>query len=111
MYSEGQDSSIFGVIPFSKIVGTILILLGLVVFSWVLWEAYFLFNQGSAFKLFDDLLPQEILVADFPAEGRLLLPRELLVYGVPLSILSLAVNMGGLLLKYGFQYIEKPGKV
>ena len=102
-----QQSNIFSLIPFAKIVGGILIVLALVTFGWVSLEIYQLYKHGESFLLMDRLIPKNILFLTFEESGKMYLPREIFVYGLPLWILGLAVQIGVALLKAGSQYGDK----
>jgi hypothetical protein len=101
-----DDQTIFGDWPLSRLVGLLLVMLGMATFLWVLWEVYRLFSQAGSFARFDALIPEQIVVADLARDGMIYLPRELLVYGIPLWILGLATNIGGSFFKWGFQNLN-----
>ncbi len=104
---QEQQANLFSLIPFAKIVGAVLIILALVTFGWVSLEIYQLYKHGEAFLLMDRLIPKNIIISTFEESGKLYLPREIFVYGLPLWILSLAVQIGVALLKAGSQYVDK----
>jgi hypothetical protein len=107
MLIEEQESNLFSHVPFGKIVGVILIILALVALGWVLVETYQLYKYGQAFLLTDKLIPKTIpIMMSEETDNRLYLPREIFVYGIPLWILGLAVQVGVALLKAGTQYFE-----
>lgn len=91
----------------SKIVGVLLTLLGAGVILWTVVEIFHLFTHGSAFIVLDDIVPARIEIV----EGGLLLPREILVYGLPIWAFSVTSKIGVMLLKSGLEFVEKPRKV
>lgn len=90
----------------SKIVGLLLTLLGAAVVLWTVVEIFQLFTQGSAFLVLDDIVPARIELV----EGGLLLPREILIFGLPIWAFSVTSKIGVMLLKSGLEYIERPKK-
>jgi len=107
MFNQEQQGSLFSAVPFAKIVGWVLIALALVMFGWVAFELYQLYKFGEAFLLMNKLIPGTILISTFEQNGNLYLPREILVYGIPMWILALTAQIGGSLLKAGSQYINR----
>jgi hypothetical protein len=91
----------------SKIVGVLLTLLAAGVILWTVVEIFQLFTHGSAFIVLDDILPARIKLV----EGGLLLPREILIYGLPIWAFSVTSKIGVMLLKSGLEYVERPRKV
>jgi hypothetical protein len=91
----------------SKIVGAALTFLGACVILWTVWEIFQLFTQGSAFIVLDTIVPQRILISEF-AENALLLPRELLIFGIPIWAMTVTSRIGVMLMKSGLQYVELP---
>ncbi len=91
----------------SKIVGVALTFLGAVVVTWTVVEIFQLFTHGSAFLVLDEIVPQRIVLSEL-SDGLLLLPRELLIYGLPIWALSVTTKIGVMLMKNGLQYVELP---
>lgn len=91
----------------SKIMGVLLTLLGAGVVLWTVVEIFQLFTHGSAFIVLDDIVPAQIEVV----KNGLLLPRELLIYGLPIWAFSVTTKIGIMLLKNGLEYVDRPRKV
>ena len=91
----------------SKIVGVLLTLLGAGVILWTVVEIFQLFTHGSAFIVLDEIVPARIEIV----EDGLLLPREILIYGLPIWAFSVTSKIGVMLLKSGLEYVERPRKV
>jgi hypothetical protein len=94
----------------AKAVGFILALAGLVVILWTVAEIFQLFTHGSAFVTLNEIIPQKMILAD-SGKSYLLLPRELLIYGLPIWAFSVTSKIGLTLLKTGLEYIERPQKI
>ena len=90
----------------SKIVGFLLTLAGLVVVLWTVVEIFQLFTHGSAFVVLDDIVPAQIEIV----KNGLRMPRELLIYGLPIWAFSVTSKIGVMLLKNGLEFIERPRK-
>ena len=93
----------------SNLIGGFLILLGVVVLIWVVISIYQLFTNASSFFVMDAIIPQEIALSDVP-NGNFLIPRELLIFGVPIWALSVSTSIGITMLKGGLSLIEKSRK-
>ena len=91
----------------SKLVGVLLTMFGAGVIIWTVIEIFQLFTQGSAFIFLDDIVPAQIEIV----KNGLLLPREALVYGLPIWAFSVTSKIGVMLLKTGLEFIERPRKV
>ena len=91
----------------SKIVGLLLTLFGAAVVLWTVVEIFQLFTQGSAFIVLDDIVPARIELG----ENGLFLPREILIYGLPIWAFSVTSKIGVMLLKSGLEFVERPRKV
>ena len=104
-YNQDND---FG-ISFSNLIGIFLAAVGVGVLLWVAVSIYQLFTDSSAFFMLDNLIPEEIIVGQFP-DGALFVPREFFVYGVPLAALSIGGRIGIAMLKSGVSLFEKPEK-
>lgn len=91
----------------SKIVGLLLTLFGAAVVLWTVVEIFQLFTHGSAFLVLDDIVPARIELG----ENGLFLPREILIYGLPIWSFSVTSKIGVMLLKNGLEFVDKPKKV
>ncbi|MFZ5856372.1 MAG: hypothetical protein ACOYZ6_06040 [Chloroflexota bacterium] len=91
----------------SKLVGILLTMFGAGVILWTMVEIFQLFTQGSAFIVLDDIVPARIELV----EGGLFLPREILVYGLPIWAFSVTSKIGVMLLKSGLEFVERPRRV
>jgi len=107
MFDQDQQSNLLGVIPYTKIIGVFLIVLALLALGWVIFEVYQLYEYGQAFLLTDKLIPETILISTFEENGKLYLPREIFVYGVPLWVLGLGLQVGVALLRTGAQFVDQ----
>lgn len=96
-------------LPWRPLVGGFLLIMGLLVFVWVGWEIIQLYYEGNAFRVFEDFPPTQIIVME-SATTKLYLPREILVYGLPLWVLGLAIQLGSVLLKTSGEYMDKKTK-
>jgi hypothetical protein len=67
-----------------------LTLLGAAVVLWTVVEIFQLFTHGSAFIVLDDIVPARIEIG---TEG-LFLPREILIYGLPIWAFSVTSKIG-----------------
>lgn len=90
----------------SKMVGILLTMLGAGVVIWTVVEIFQLFTHGSAFIVLDEIVPVRIEIV----EKGLLLPREVLIYGLPIWAFSVTSKIGVMLLKSGLEYVEHPRK-
>ena len=104
LYTDNEYGSSFSA---SKIVGLLLTLLGAAVVLWTVVEIFQLFTQGSAFIVLDDIVPARIELG----ENGLFLPREILIYGLPIWAFSVTSRIGVMLLKNGLEFVDKPKKV
>ena len=92
----------------AKIVGAFLALVGTGVIIWTVVEISQLFTASSAFIFLDDMISKEI---SFVLEnGSLQIPREILVYGIPLWALTTTARIGITLMRSGLQFIDMPRK-
>jgi hypothetical protein len=92
----------------SKITGLFLIVTGVGVILWTVFEISRLFTDQSAFMFLDGIVPSRIALSE-NQEG-LLLPREILVFGIPLWALGTTARIGTMLVNSGLQYMERPAK-
>ncbi|MBN1305143.1 MAG: hypothetical protein JXA13_11975 [Anaerolineales bacterium] len=93
----------------SNMMGGFLVFLGAGVLIWVVVSLYQLFSSSSTFLVLDGIIPMEMVISE-TSGGRLLLPREILIFGVPIWALSAATKIGLTLLRSGLQYVDKPSK-
>jgi hypothetical protein len=92
----------------SNIMGGFLVILGAGVLVWVVISLFQLFASGSSFQMLDGIVPQEMILSQSGDGGKWLLPRELLVFGIPVWALTAATKIGITLLRSGLEYVEKP---
>lgn len=102
----GEEYPTSGQWPLTRVIGVLLIILGVIAFLWVLWGAHQLFTHASSFQVFDEVVPQQIVLTQSRGEPGLLLPREFLIYGIPLGLLGLVTKLGGSMLKWGIDCLE-----
>lgn len=103
LYTDNEYGSGFS--P-AKIVGFLLTFAGLGVVLWTVVEIFQLFTQGSAFIVLDGIVPAQIEIV----ENGLRLPREFLIYGLPIWAFSVTSKIGVMLLKTGLEFVERPRK-
>lgn len=103
IYNSDNENNGFSL---SKIVGAFLALAGAGVVLWTVAEIFQLFDQNSAFIFLDGIVPKQIWVGS--GDGALYIPRELLVYGIPIWALSVAAKIGVGLMKSGLEYLDIP---
>jgi hypothetical protein len=94
-------------ISISNMMGGFQVLLGSGVLVWVVIALFQLFSNASTFLVMDEIIPLEMIISE-TANSRLLLPRELLIFGIPIWALSAATKIGLTLLRSGLQYVDKP---
>ena len=104
LYTDNEYGSSFSA---SKIVGLLLTLLGAAVVLWTVVEIFQLFTHGSAFLVLDEIVPARIELV----EDGLFLPREILIYGLPIWAFSVTTKIGLTLLRSGLDFVERPKKV
>ena len=90
----------------SDAIGGFLIIVGVGVLIWVVASLFQLFTNTSSFFTLDEIIPQKIIIADLP-DGLILLPREILIFGIPIWALSASSRIGLTLLKSGINFIQK----
>lgn len=90
----------------AKLMGILLTMFGVGVILWTVIEIFQLFSHGSAFIVLNEIVPAQIEIV----KNGLLLPRELLVYGLPIWAFSVTTKIGIMLLKNGLEYVERPRK-
>ena len=90
----------------SRLVGILLTMLGAGVVIWTVVSIFQLFTHSSAIIVLDEIVPARI---EF-VEGGLQLPREILIYGLPIWAFSVTTRIGVMLLKSGLEFVERPHK-
>jgi len=105
MIIDNPDQHLTSALPVSKLVGLALISAGIVVLGGAVLQVYWFLTRPEMFAGFQTLLPERIVVVESEM-GTVLLPREFLMYGVPLSLLSLVGKIGGELLSRGVDFLE-----
>ena len=103
LYTDNDYSGL----SLGKIIGFLLTLAGLVVILWTVVEIFQLFTHGSAFIVLDEIVPTQIEIV----KNGLLLPREFLIYGLPIWAFSATSKIGVMLMKTGLEFVERPRKV
>jgi len=93
----------------SNMIGSFLALLGAAVLIWVVISLFQLFTDASSFFVLDEIIPQEMVISNSP-NGSTLLPREILIFGVPIWALTASTSIGITMLKGGVSLMEKPRK-
>ena len=83
-------------------------ILGAGVLIWVVVSLFQLFTSTSSFLVLDEIVPKEMMVSQAANGAKVLLPRELLIFGIPIWALAAASKIGLTLLRSGLEYVEKP---
>lgn len=92
----------------TNIMGGLLVILGSGILIWVVVALFQLFTSTSAFLVLDQIVPKEMLISQGANGARLLLPREILIFGIPIWALAAASRIGLTILRSGLEYLEKP---
>jgi hypothetical protein len=92
----------------SNIMGGFLVILGVGVLIWVVVALFQLFTSTSSFLVLDEIIPREMVISEVSNGARVLLPRELLIFGIPVWALGAASKIGLTILRSGLEYVEKP---
>ncbi len=90
----------------SNIMGGFLVILGVLI--WVVVSLFQLFTSTSSFLVLDEIVPKEMVISQAANGAKVLLPRELLIFGVPIWALAASSKIGLTLLRSGLEYVEKP---
>ena len=92
----------------TNIMGGFLVILGVGVLVWVVVALFQLFSGTSAFLVLDQIVPREMLISQGANGAKVLLPREILIFGIPIWALGAASRIGLTILRSGLEYVEKP---
>ena len=92
----------------TNIMGGFLVILGVGVLIWVVVALFQLFSSTSAFLVLDQIVPREMVISQGTNGARLLLPREILIFGIPIWALGASSRIGLTILRSGLDYVEKP---
>lgn len=92
----------------SNIMGGLLVILGAGVLIWVVVSLFQLFTSTSSFLVLDEIVPKEMVITQAENGAKLLLPRELLIFGIPIWALVASSRIGLTILRSGLEYVEKP---
>ncbi len=92
----------------SSIMGSLLVILGVGVLIWVVVSLFQLFTGTSAFLVLDQIVPKEMVISQAANGAKVLLPRELLIFGIPIWALVISSRIGLTILRSGLEYVEKP---
>ncbi|MCP4139175.1 MAG: hypothetical protein GY755_02600 [Chloroflexi bacterium] len=95
---------------FSGMIGIFLIFTGVGVLLWVAVSLYLLFTDSGAFIFMDEILGAKIAITEAEGTDAILLPRELFLFGIPISALSIGARIGITMLTNGVKLAEKPKK-
>lgn len=107
MSNYNQENS-FNFTP-ASILGGFLVILGAGVMLWVVVMLFQLFTDTSIFLILDKIIPQKMVISE-TSNWIILLPREIVIFGIPIWALTAASKIGLTLLKNGLDYVEKPRK-
>lgn len=97
-------------LSFANVMGGFLVFVGVGVLIWVVISLFQLFTSSSPFLIMEGMVPKEVVLSNFGRDSRILLPREILVYGIPVWVLTAASKIGLTLLRGGLEYVDKPKK-
>ena len=103
IYNSDNESNNLSI---SKAVGAFLALVGAGVVVWTVVGIFQLFDRNSAFIFLDGFVPEQIWVGR--GDGALYIPRELLVYGIPIWAFSVTAKIGVGLMNSGLEYLDIP---
>ncbi len=92
----------------ANILGGFLVVLGAGVLIWVIVSLFQLFTSTSSFLVLDQIIPKEMVITQVANGGKLLLPREILIFGIPIWALGVSSRIGLTMLRSGLDYVEKP---
>ncbi len=92
----------------SNILGGLLVILGAGVLIWVVVSLFQLFTSTSAFLVLDRIIPKEMVILQSVDGVKVLLPREILIFGIPIWALAASSRIGLIMLRNGLEYVEKP---
>lgn len=92
----------------SNIMGGFLAILGVGVLIWVVIALFQLFTSTSSFLVLDQIVPQQMVISQAASGAKVLLPREVLIFGIPIWALGAASKIGLTMLRSGLEYVEKP---
>jgi hypothetical protein len=92
----------------SNIMGGFLAILGVGVLIWVVIALFQLFTSTSSFLVLDQIVPQQMVISQAANGAKVLLPREVLIFGIPVWALGAASKIGLTMLRSGLEYVEKP---
>jgi hypothetical protein len=105
LVGEDENSSFWSPV---NIFGGFLVVLGAGVLLWVVSSLFHLFSDTSSFLVLDQIIPKEMIISQSADGAKFLLPRELLIFGIPIWALTVATRIGLTMLKSGLDYVEKP---
>lgn len=92
----------------ANIMGGFLVIMGVGVLIWVVVSLFQLFTGTSSFLVLDEIVPKQMLISQGANGAKVLLPREILIFGIPVWALGAASRIGLTILRSGMEYVEKP---
>ncbi|MBN2116478.1 MAG: hypothetical protein JW730_07905 [Anaerolineales bacterium] len=92
----------------ANIMGGFLVILGVGVLIWVVVALFQLFTSTSSFLVLDEIIPKEMVISEAANGTKVLLPREILIFGIPVWALGVSSRIGLTILRSGMEYVEKP---
>ncbi|HEX2997990.1 MAG TPA: hypothetical protein VHP14_24410 [Anaerolineales bacterium] len=107
MKVDDYDSSGFSWSP-TNIMGGFLVIMGVGVLIWVVVSLFQLFTSTSSFLVLDKIIPKQMVISQGTNGAKLLLPREILIFGSPVWALGAASRIGLTMMRSGMEYVEKP---
>ena len=97
-----------GLTIFKGYVGLCLIGLGVFVAMWIFANVYSMFKNPQSLTAFQELV-SEHLEAAWTADGervKVVIPREIIAYFVPIGLLAIAVSVAGMLVAGGVKLLH-----
>ncbi len=99
-----DDNTLYRQLDLKKGLGYLLIVIGVGAALGVLFEIYTLFVNPQELAIFQQLFPNQLTISW--EGGRLTLPPEILAFGLPFVLLSIAGGMANTLIQAGSNLIH-----
>ena len=101
--AEEKDNNI----PIKEIIGILMIVIGSFIALWIFINVLNLFNNPANFERFQDLIKTDFTFQSSTdnRETVIFIPAVLLSYLFPILLMSIAVSVAGLFIRYGVELI------
>ena len=88
---------------FKALIGFVLLVMGVVGAVWIFHTVYSIFKDPMELTFFQQLVQSKLDVVINYGEGRVevIIPKEFLIYGVPIALLVIATGAAGIIVKAG----------